>query len=62
MIWDGIPIGKRSKRIIDREQARQIAKRVKLLNKKEVQKLFPEASIFEEKFFGLTKSLAAYEG
>lgn len=57
-----IPIGRRSKRIIDREQAKQIANRVKLLSKKEVQKLFPEASIFEEKFFGLTKSLAAYEG
>ena len=57
-----IPIGRRSKRVVDREQARQIANRVKLLTKKEVQKLFPEASIFEEKFFGLTKSLAAYEG
>lgn len=57
-----IPIGRRSQTVVDREQARQIANRVKLLRKKEVQKLFPEASIFEEKFLGLTKSLAAYEG
>ncbi len=56
-----IPIGRRSKRVSDREQAMKIANRVKLLSKKEVKKLFPEATIFEEKFFGLTKSLVAYE-
>ncbi|MDJ0687942.1 MAG: class I SAM-dependent methyltransferase [Xenococcaceae cyanobacterium MO_188.B32] len=56
-----IPIGRRSQRVGDREQAMKIANRVKLLSKKEVKKLFPEANIFEEKFFGLTKSLVAYE-
>ena len=56
-----IPIGRRSKRVPDQEQAIKIANRVKLLSKKEVKQLFPEATIFEEKFFGLTKSLIAYE-
>ena len=57
-----IPIGRRSKKVSDREQAIKIANRVKLLSKKELEKLFPEANIFEEKYLGLTKSFIAYEG
>lgn len=57
-----IPIGRRSKRVSDRERAIAIANRVKLLSKKEMKKIFPEATIFEEKFLGLTKSFVAYEG
>lgn len=35
--------------------------RLKLLNKKEFRELFPDAKIFEEKLFFLTKSLVAYK-
>ena len=35
-------------------------KEIRLLTKKDMQQLFPGASIYEEKFFGLTKSVIAY--
>jgi hypothetical protein len=34
-------------------------KRLRLLNKKEMKYLFPDAYIIETKYFGLTKSLIA---
>lgn len=35
---------------------------IRLLTRKEVVQLFPEATIFEEKYYGLTKSFVAYTG
>ena len=55
-----IPIAGISKGVTDQEKVIKIANRVKLISKKELKKLFPEATIFEEKFFGLTKSFVAY--
>lgn len=46
----------------DRIKARQIVKSIQLLGRSEFARLFPEASLYEEKFFGLTKSLIVYGG
>lgn len=47
-------------RIPDRERARREVQEIRLLTKAEMKWLFPEADIFEEKFFGMTKSFVAY--
>ncbi len=61
-VWILTNIGRRHKKVANREQAKNIANGINLLNKKEFIKLFPKATIFEEKFLGLTKSFIAYEG
>jgi len=60
-VWILTNIGRRHKKVADREKAKQIANGIYLLRKKELIKLFPQATIFEEKFLGLTKSFVAYE-
>lgn len=47
-------------RIPDRAGALREVQEIRLLTKAEVQSLFPDAKIFEEKFFGMTKSFVAY--
>lgn len=47
-------------RITDRERALREVQEIRLLTKAEMQRLFPTAQIFEEKFFGVTKSFVAY--
>lgn len=42
------------------QQALDVAKEIRLLNKTEFKALFPEAKIFEEKIYGLVKSFMAY--
>lgn len=44
------------------QQAIKTVTEIRLLSKPEIMSLFPHAKIFEEKFFGLTKSLIAYDG
>jgi len=44
------------------ERAKEIAGSVRLLTIAEVVKLFPEASLYRERFAGLTKSVIAYHG
>jgi hypothetical protein len=54
-------LGRRPK-VPEPEAALQMAKSVRLLTRKEVSELFPEAQVYEEKFLGLTKSFVAYYG
>ena len=46
----------------DPKRAQAIVESVRLLSKKEMLALFPSSCLFEEKFFGLTKSFVAYSG
>ena len=46
----------------DAAKAREIVESIRLLSKREFVALFPKASIYEEKVFGLTKSFVAYGG
>lgn len=50
------------KRTPDRAAAEGIANEIKLLSKTEFANLFPQATIFEERMMGLTKSFIAYNG
>lgn len=47
-------------KIADREKAERQVKEIRLLTVAEMRKLFPEARIYTEKFFGFTKSIVAY--
>jgi hypothetical protein len=46
----------------DREAAVRMVESVQLIGKTDLQRLFPNAQIYEEKVLGLTKSLVAYGG
>jgi hypothetical protein len=43
-------------------EAKKVIESIRLLRKKEFVALFPSATIYEEKIFGLTKSFIAYQG
>ena len=45
---------------IAKNGGKAIAVQANVVNPKDIEKLFPEATIFEEKLFGLTKSFIAY--
>jgi ubiquinone/menaquinone biosynthesis C-methylase UbiE len=49
------------KKTSDKQKATEIANSVKLLTKKDLQNLFPNAKIYKEKFLGLTKSFIVYD-
>ena len=46
----------------DKKEAIQTANRIRLLCERELKELFPEASIFKEKFLSITKSFIVYDG
>lgn len=46
----------------DKQKAKAQVESVKLLSKKQFMNLFPGANCYEEKFFGLTKSIIVYDG
>ena len=46
-------------RVHDLDQARAIAREIRLLTRREFARLFPEAKIVPEKYYGLTKSFMA---
>jgi ubiquinone/menaquinone biosynthesis C-methylase UbiE len=48
--------------ITDEKKAWEIVNEVRLLSKNEFVSIFPNADIYQEKFFGLTKSFIAYGG
>lgn len=45
-----------------KDKAIETVTEIRLLDRKELQNLFPNSKIYKEKFFGLTKSLTAYDG
>ncbi|MBN4006555.1 methyltransferase domain-containing protein [Nostoc sp. LPT] len=47
-------------KVSDKQLARRIANSIKLLSKRKFLNLFPEAQLYEEKVFGLTKSFIVY--
>jgi 2-polyprenyl-3-methyl-5-hydroxy-6-metoxy-1,4-benzoquinol methylase len=49
-------------KITEQQTALEAVNSIKLLNKKEFITLFPNAKLYEEKIFGLTKSLIVYDG
>jgi hypothetical protein len=46
----------------DLEAARETVDSIRLLSRADLQTLFPEASLYAERFLGLTKSFVAYHG
>jgi len=46
----------------DRKHAEDLVDEVRLMNKDELTRLFPNAILWREKIFGLTKSLVVYQG
>jgi hypothetical protein len=46
----------------DPARAREIVDSIRLLTAAQMQTLFPEASIYRERFFGLSKSITTYHG
>ncbi len=48
------------RRTPDREKALEIVNSIRLLTRKELQKIFPAATIYREKILGLTKSFLIY--
>lgn len=51
-----------SKKTTDKQIAKKRANSIRLLSKRELMTLFPNANFYEEKFFGLTKSFIVYKG
>ncbi|NJR50883.1 MAG: class I SAM-dependent methyltransferase [Leptolyngbyaceae cyanobacterium CSU_1_3] len=49
-------------KIADRQAAIDLLKTFRLMTKQELLILFPNATLYEEKFLGLTKSFVVYEG
>ncbi|MEH1869261.1 MAG: methyltransferase domain-containing protein [Nostoc sp.] len=47
-------------KVADKQQAKSIATSIKLLRRRQFLNMFPEAQLYEEKFFGLTKSFIVY--
>ena len=50
------------KRIPDKAQAKREVESISLLSRRDLQRLFPGAQIYEERFLGLIKSFVAYGG
>lgn len=48
--------------IADRSKAQELVDEVRLMSKPELLNIFPDAKLWKEKFFGLTKSLVVYQG
>ena len=46
----------------DKVKAREIVESIRLLDKREFISLFPNAELYEEKIFGMTKSFVVYGG
>lgn len=49
-------------KVPNRKKAQDNVNSIQLLNKKRLKRLFPDAMLYEEKFFGLTKSFIVYKG
>jgi SAM-dependent methyltransferase len=51
-----------NQKILDPKEASDLVNHTRLLTKKEFQSLFPEATLYEEKILGMTKSFILYDG
>lgn len=49
-------------RVPEYENAKLVVRSIRLLNRRDLEQLFPEAEIYEERLMGLTKSFVAYFG
>ena len=49
-----------TEKVANDEEAKRLVDSVQLIKESELKRLFPEAKIYREKFFGLTKSITAY--
>jgi ubiquinone/menaquinone biosynthesis C-methylase UbiE len=49
-------------RVPEFQNAKLVVQSIRLLTRRDLEQLFPEAEIFEERFLGLTKSFVAYSG
>jgi SAM-dependent methyltransferase len=49
-------------RVANYQKAKSIIENISLLGRKEILELFPDATLFEEKIFGITKSFVLYAG
>lgn len=49
-------------KVSSRQEALELVRSIQLLRKQELLDLFPNATLFEEKFLGLTKSFIVYSG
>ncbi|MBZ5551567.1 MAG: methyltransferase domain-containing protein [Acidobacteriia bacterium] len=49
-------------RVPDYPSAKLAVQTIRLLTRRDLEQMFPEAEIFEERFLGLTKSFVAYSG
>lgn len=56
-----VPLG-HTPRIPDPAKARDAVTEIRLLTRREIAELFPEANLYEERILGLTKSFVAYAG
>lgn len=55
-------LGNLGRRIADPEEAKRIALEIRLLSKRQFQRLFPDSKIYTEALYGLAKSYIAYGG
>jgi hypothetical protein len=46
----------------DRNRAMEVVSSVRLLTAARMHRLFPEATLYRERWFGMTKSIVAYDG
>jgi hypothetical protein len=50
------------KKVANKTEARKLATSIRLLTEREVRGLFPGATLYKERFLGLTKSFVVYDG
>jgi hypothetical protein len=49
-------------KVSDPHRAREVVQNIRLLKRRELAELFPGASVYEERVFGLVKSMVVYDG
>lgn len=71
--WQWLPVETRIKKLMkkrcgqrgpipEREKAEAMVKEIRLMTGREIRQIFPTATIYKERFFGLVKSFVAHEG
>ena len=71
--WQWLPVETRIKMLMsrrcgqrgpipEREKAEEMVKEIRLMKGREMRQIFPKATLYKERFFGLVKSFVAHEG